>query len=297
MNKLYDYSPIVERPALKLPNDARLAVWIGLNVEHYEIDKPSTSIFPGTAGLVPDPLNYGWRDYGARVGIWRVMNVLDKIGTPASVLLNSDVCKEYPQIITEGNRRNWVWLAHGKNNSVFQAGMSFDEEKKYLEDVVQTIEQSTGQKPKGWLGPALTETYNTPEILSGLGLTYILDWCNDDQPYPLNVRNGQMISVPYSIEVNDIPLFVGKSLSGDDFFQIVKDQFDVLYQEGEKSGQVMAIALHPFVIGQPFRIKYLEEALGYIAGHEKVWLTTSDEIADWYCENCCLPTGSEDGEL
>ena len=289
MNKLYDYSPIVERPALKLPNDARLAVWIGLNVEHYEIDKPSTSIFPGTAGLVPDPLNYGWRDYGARVGIWRVMDVLDKIGIPVSVLLNSDVCKEYPQIITEGNRRNWAWLAHGKNNSIFQAGMSFDEEKKYLEDVVQTIEQSTGQRPKGWLGPALTETYNTPEILSGLGLNYILDWCNDDQPCPLNVRNGHMISVPYSIEVNDIPLFVGKSLSGDDFFQIVKDQFDVLYQEGEKSGRVMAIALHPFVIGQPFRIKYLEKALGHIAGHEKVWLTTSDKIADWYCENYCLP--------
>lgn len=283
-NELYRYSPIVRRPRLELPGGARVAVWIGLNVEHYEVDKPSTSINPSTATLAPDPINYGWRDYAPRVGIWRQMEIFDKHGMRASVLLNADVCRYYPEIIEEGNRRNWVWLAHGKNNSTLEANMSEEEERRYLTDVVETIRTSTGKQPRGWLGPALTETFNTPDILGDLGIEYLCDWCSDDQPFPLNTRN-KMISVPYSVEVNDIPLFVGKSLSGPDFYQTLVDQFDVLYEEGGKSGRVMAIALHPFVTGVPFRSKYLDQALAYIAGHSKVWLTTSDEIADWYFAN------------
>jgi peptidoglycan/xylan/chitin deacetylase (PgdA/CDA1 family) len=284
-NQLYDYSPIVERAPLALPNGARVAFWVGLNIEHYQVDKPATSIFGGTAALQPDPLNYGWRDYGARVGIWRMMDVLDKHRIRASVLLNSDVCDRYPQIIREGNKRGWVWLAHGKNNSIFETGMSEAEERAYLTDIVQTITRSTGSQPKGWLGPALTETFNTPEILAELGLTYLLDWCSDDQPFPLNVKAGRMISVPYSIELNDVSLFLGKSLSGPDFAQIVMDQFDVLYEEGARSGRVMCLALHPFIVNQPFRHKYLDKALDYIAGHEQVWLATSNEIAEWYFAN------------
>jgi allantoinase len=284
-NQLFDYSPIIERTPLALPNGARLAFWVGLNIEHYQVDKPSTTIFGGTAALQPDPLNYGWRDYGTRVGIWRMMDVLDQYRIRASVLLNSDVCERYPQIIREGNKRGWIWLAHGKNNSIFEAGMSAEEERAYLSEVVQTISRCTGSQPKGWLGPALTETFNTPEILAELGLTYLLDWCSDDQPFPLNVKAGRMISVPYSIEMNDISLFVGKSLSGPDFAQMVMDQFDVLYAEGERGGRVMCLALHPFIINQPFRHKYIDKALEYIAGHEHVWLATSDEIADWYFAN------------
>lgn len=284
-NHLYPYLPISRRPRLEWPNGARVAFWIGLNVEYYEVDKPSTSIFPGTAQLAPDPLNYGWRDYGPRVGIWRMMEVLDKYGLRASVLLNSDVCRFYPEIIEEGNKRKWAWLAHGKNNSIFETGMSLEEERRYLTDVVATIRQGTGQQPKGWLGPALTETFNTPNLLAELGLSYLCDWCNDDQPYPLRVAHGRMISVPYSIEVNDIPLFVGKSLSGQDFYQLVVDQFDVLYDEGAKTGRVMALALHPFIVNQPFRHKYLGRALAYITGHDKVWLTTSDELADFYYQH------------
>ncbi len=281
-NQLYDYSPIIHRPKLEWPNGARVAFWVGLNIEHYEVDKPSTSIFGGTAGLQPDPLNYGWRDYGVRVGIWRMIDVLDKYRMRASVLLNADVCERYPQIVAEGVKRNWAWLAHGKNNSIFEAGMTLDEERAYLKAVVETISRATGQHPKGWLGPALTETFNTPEVLAELGLSYLLDWCNDDQPFPLNVNAGRMISVPYSIELNDITLFLGKSLSGADFAQMVMDQFDVLYDEGAHSGRVMCLALHPFIINQPFRHKYLDKALEHIAGHDQVWLATSDEIADWY---------------
>lgn len=281
-NKLYAHSPIIRRPQLQFPNGARVAFWIGLNIEHYEIDKPSTSIFGGTAGLVPDPLNYGWRDYGPRVGLWRMTEILDKHGIRASVLLNSDVCKYYPEIIEEGNKRNWVWLAHGKNNSTLQAGMDIDQERAYLTDIVTTLKKSTGKQPRGWLGPALSETFNTPDLLEELGITYVCDWCNDDQPFKLNTKRGKMISVPYSIEVNDIPLFVGKSFSGEDFYQLLVDQFDVLYEEGKHTGRVMCVALHPFVTGLPFRSKYLDKALAYITSHRDVWLPTSDEIAEWY---------------
>ena len=281
-NALYSYSPIVDRPKLEWPDGKRLAFWLGVNIEHYEVDKPSTSLFAGTATLVPDPLNYGWRDYGVRVGIWRMIDAFDRLGLRASVALNADVCSRYPQIIEAGVRRNWAWLAHGKNNSTFQAFMTPDEERAYLTDVVDTIERATGMRPRGWLGPALTETLHTPEILAELGLTYVCDWCADDQPFPLDVKAGPMISVPYSIEVNDIPLFVGKSFSGEEYYQIVVDQFDQLYEEGATSGRVMCLALHPFIISQPFRHKYLVKALEYICSHDGVWKTTGDEIADWY---------------
>jgi allantoinase len=279
-NQLFPYTPITERPRLQWPDGARIAFYVGLNVEHFEVDRPSTSIHPDTANLVPDPLNFGWRDYGARVGIWRLIDTFDRYGIRPSVLLNSDVAEHYPQIIDAGRARGWAWLAHGKNNSTLQSGMSADEEHAYLRDVMATIEKATGQRPKGWLGPALTETFQTPRLLAELGARYILDWTNDDQPYALNVPG--MLSVPYSIELNDIPLFVGKSLRGADFRQIIEDQLDQLYADSEHSGRVMALALHPFVTGQAFRTKYLDEALAYVVNHPGVWATTSDEIAAHY---------------
>jgi len=293
-NRLYDFSPIIRRPRLEWPDGARVAFWVGLNIEHYEMGQPSVSIEPATAQLVPDPLNYGWRDYGPRVGVWRMMDVLDKYGLRASVPLNSDVCKHYPQIIEEGNKRNWVWLAHGKKNSIFEAGMSLEEERRYLTEVINTIEQNTGQRPNGWLGPALSETFNTPDLLAELGLTYLCDWCCDDQPFPMHVKQEKMISVPYSIEVNDITLFIVKGLSGPEFYQLLVDQFDVLYEEAAtRGGRVMSMGLHPFIVNQPFRHKYLDKALEYITEHDKVWLTTSDEIADWHFERYHDPAVGE----
>jgi peptidoglycan/xylan/chitin deacetylase (PgdA/CDA1 family) len=279
-NQLYDYSPIVDRRRIHWPNGARVAFYIGLNVEYFEIDKPSTSFWSATSHLQPDPLNYGWRDYGARVGIWRLMDTLDKYGVRASVLLNSDVCRHYPQIIRAGREREWAWLAHGKTNSMLHADMTPAQERVFLENVVNVIAAATGQRPQGWMGPGLTETFETPQILKALGLSYVLDWCADDQPFPLNVPG--MISVPYSVELNDIGLFVAKSLSGEDFYRTVVDQFDQLYEDSAQSGRVMALALHPFVIGQPFRHRYLAKALEYITAHDGVWLTTSDEIAAHY---------------
>ncbi|MGH3319049.1 MAG: polysaccharide deacetylase family protein [Streptosporangiaceae bacterium] len=278
----YDYSPIVRRAPIEWPDGKRLAVWVGLNVEHFDYGTPSTSIQDVTAALVPDPLNHGWRDYGTRVGVWRIMDILDRHGVRASVLLNSAVCTEYPEIIEEGRRRGWVWLAHGRANSILQTGMEADEERAYLTEVVETIASHTRVRPKGWLGPALSETPRTLELLAELGVGYTCDWCADDQPFPMRVRGGRMISVPYSIEVNDIPLCVSKSFTGPDLYQLLVDQFDVLYAESRQIARVMNIAIHPFAVGQAFRSRHLDRALAYIAGHDDVWLTTSDEIADWY---------------
>ncbi|MEU5884747.1 polysaccharide deacetylase family protein [Spirillospora sp. NPDC047279] len=279
-NELYDYSPIVERQPIQWPGGARVAFYVGLNVEHFLIDRPSTSLNEATATLVPDPLNYGWREYGARVGIWRLMETFDRHRIRPSVLLNSDVADRYPQIIKAGLERNWAWLAHGRNNSTLQAGMTLDDERAYLTDVVETIQRATGQRPRGWLGPALTETFQTPRLLAELGLGYVLDWTNDDQPYRLKVPG--MLSVPYTVELNDLGIFTMHGRSGADFVQMFKDQFDQLYADSADSGRVMALALHPFVIGQPHRHKYLDQALGYVADHPGVWLTTSDEIAEHY---------------
>jgi peptidoglycan/xylan/chitin deacetylase (PgdA/CDA1 family) len=277
---LYAYSPIVERPRLQWPGGARVAFYIGLNIEHYHVDKPATSATPTTVGLVPDPMNYGWRDYGVRVGVWRLIELLDRVGMVPSVMLNSEVCHHYPQIVQAGRDRGWAWLAHGQNNSTLHTGFGADEERAYLTEMVQTIASATGSAPRGWLGPAMTETFDTPRLLAELGLTYVLDWCNDDQPFPLSVDG--MIAVPYSVELNDITLCVGRNLSGEAYVRWVIDTLDQLLADGESTGRVMALPIHPFVINQPSRHRYLARVLEEVAARDGVWVTTSDEIARHY---------------
>lgn len=275
----FTYQPIIERPPLSWPGGARVAVYIGLNVEHFLVDRPSTNIWPGTADLVPDALNYGWRDYGARVGIWRTIESLDRYGVRPSVLLNSQVIDHHPQIVAAGLERDWAWLAHGQTNSILHAGLTVEQERKVLAEITERIGDATGRRPRGWMGPGLTETGNTPELLAELGFEYLLDWTNDDQPYPLTVPG--MLSVPYSVELNDLLLF-GKGFTGAEFVQIVKDQYEQLHADSATGGRVLALALHPFVIGQPFRHKYFDEALRFLTSQPDVWVTTSDEIAVHY---------------
>ncbi|WP_242907143.1 polysaccharide deacetylase family protein [Actinomadura terrae] len=278
-NRLYDYSPITERPPLHWPGGARVAAYVGLNIEHFLIGRPSTSIWSGTSQLDPDALNHGWRDYGPRVGIWRTIQSLDRHGFRASALLNSDAARHYPQIVRAGVERNWAWLAHGRTNSVLHADMAIDEERAVLTEIVDTIADATGQRPRGWMGPGLTETHNTPALLAELGLDYVLDWTSDDQPYRLNVPG--MLSVPYTLELNDLLLFANGT-TGPEFVQMVKDQYEQLHADSEHGGRVMALALHPFVIGQAFRAKYLDLALEFLAAQPDIWITTSDEIAAHY---------------
>ncbi|OBF35523.1 polysaccharide deacetylase [Mycolicibacterium peregrinum] len=279
----FAYSPITERPPICWPGGARVAVYIGLNVEHFLVDRPSTSIWPGTAELTPDALNYGWWDYGARVGIWRTIDTLDRHGIRPSVLLNTAVIEHHPQIVAAGVERNWAWLAHGQTNSILHTGLAVDEERRILTSIADDIADATGRRPLGWMGPGLTETAHTPDLLAELGFHYVLDWTNDDQPYPLTVPG--MLSVPYSVELNDLLIF-GKGFTGGEFVQMVIDQYEQLHADSATSGRVMALALHPFVIGQPFRHKYFDQVLQFLAAQPDVWLTTSDEIAAHVRNDC-----------
>lgn len=280
----YDYWPITNRPRLEWPDGQGLAVYVGLNIERFVPGLPATAL--SNLGVPVDPMNHGWRDYGTRVGVWRMMELLDALDLKASVLLNADVCEAYPQIVAAGVERGWAWLGHGRTNSQFWSNMEEDEERGLLTSIVADLSQATGTAPRGWLGPAMTETESTPRLLAELGFTYILDWIADDQPFPLNVDQHRMISVPYSAELNDIGAVLYQHASGPDFAAAIIDQFDVLYRESKtRPGAVMAISIHPFVANVPFRHKHLERALTHIRGFNDVWFPTTDEIADWYFTN------------
>lgn len=276
-NPLYDYSPITERPPMELPDGKRLGFYVGVNIEHYPYGVPSAGLHPAFAQFVPDPFNEGWRDYGVRVGIWRMIDLFDQAGVNVTALTNSDVCKYYPQIIQAGIERNWDWVAHGQNNTVFQGTMDEADEIVYLDEMLAVFDAALPARPTGWLGPGLSESPATPRLLRERGFTYVLDWCSDDRPFPVNVPG--MVTVPYCLETNDIMLFLGKATTGPQYEQIIMDGFEVLLAEG---GHVMALALHPMVIGQPFRSKYLARIVERIAGHPEVWVTTASEIAARY---------------
>jgi peptidoglycan/xylan/chitin deacetylase (PgdA/CDA1 family) len=281
----FSYSPIIDRKPLRWPRGARVAVWVIPNIEHFLFDRPATSVTHVTTSLVPDVLNYSWRDYGVRVGIWRLMEVMERHGFKGTVALNSDVCAHYPRIIDEGNRLSWEWMGHGTNNSTLINGQSEAEERALISGVVQTITRATGTHPRGWLSPALSESHRTLDVLAENKIEYVCNWVNDEQPYAMRVKNGSMLSMPYSVEINDIPVFLDQKQSGETFGRMICDQFDGLYEDGAKTGRVMAIALHPFLIGHPHRSKYFAQALAHIASRQEVWLAKGGEIADWYKKN------------
>jgi peptidoglycan/xylan/chitin deacetylase (PgdA/CDA1 family) len=266
---------------LRWPNGARVALWVIPNIEH----------FCSTAG---DPdgrwrarsqsgcTELFWRDYGVRVGIWRMMDIMEKYGIKGTVALNSDVCRHYPRIIEAGKALGWEWMGHGITNSMLFRDQSEAEERAIIQQVMKTITASVGKAPRGWLSPALSETVRTPDLLAEAGFEYTGNWVNDEQPYPLRVKKGSLISMPYSSEINDIPALLGLHQSPERFARMICDQFDVLYEDGAKTGRVMSICLHPFLVGHPHRSKYFAQALAHITSRQEVWLATGGEIVDWY---------------
>ena len=281
-----DYSPIIDRPIIKWPNGARVALWISPNVEHYEYMPDYDGVRdPWPRTPYPDVLQYSYRDYGNRVGFWRMLEPLDKYNIKCCVSLNMAVMEHFPQIAEAMVQRDWDFMSHGIYNTRFLNTYTEEQEREFYRDTIDTLRRHTGKQLKGMLGPAISGTPATPDLMAEAGLIYHTDWMHDDQPVPIKVKSGRLISVPYSIELNDSGLFRDNHYEGDYFARICKDQFDRLYREGAESGRVMCIALHPFLIGQPHRIKYLDEILEYIMGHDAVWQTTADEIADYYMAN------------
>jgi len=279
----YDDSFIFERKPFRWPGNATLAVWIVPNVEVWRYDSPSgQAISPNDRNIVPDVVNYAWREYGLRVGLWRIADALDAAGVKATVALNSAVTETHPKAVDEMKRRGWEFMGHGITNSENLAGLNADKERALIQTVLKTIEQAIGRRPRGWLGPGLTETHNTLDILAEAGVDYCGDWNSDDQPYPMKVRAGRMFSIPYCMEINDIPLFIRKGYTGEQYLQSVVDQFDTLYADSSKQPRVLGIPLHPMIIGQPLRSRYLERALAHMKRHERVWFATGSEIIDAY---------------
>jgi allantoinase len=267
--RLFPYQAIVDRPRVAWPDGARVAVWVIPNIEHFHIE---------IGNHAPDIRNHSRRDYGNRVGVWRIIEVLAKHGVRGTVALNAEVGRYYPRIMEEVTKLKWELMGHGLTNSVLLTGMPKDEEAALIAEVHEVIGQ-WGQTMRGWLGPGLSETWHTLDLLRENGVEYVCDWVNDDLPYRMN--NG-LYSIPYSIELNDMPLFNMPSIDIGDFERRIRETFDVLYDEGARNGRVMAIALHPFLIGVPHRIRALDRALAYIASHGNVWFATGSEIIDAY---------------
>jgi peptidoglycan/xylan/chitin deacetylase (PgdA/CDA1 family) len=282
---LYDYSPLLERPKITWPNGARVAFWVAPNIEFYELDPPINPTRKSWPRPHPDVAGYSYRDYGNRAGFWRMMEAMEKYGVRGSVSLNVAICQHHPEIIEACVERDWEFFSHGIYNTRYTYGLSEAQEREMMADVLKTVKDATGQDVAGWLAPALTNSERTMELLGESSIKYTCDLFHDDQPQPVKVKKGRLISVPYSLEMNDTVVLTMMGKSSQHYSDILRANFDQLYEEGAESGQVMCIPLHPFLIGQPHRIGNFAEVLDYITGHKDVWVTTGREIADWYYEH------------
>ena len=279
---LYDFIPYNRRPKIDWPGGARIAVWVAPNIEFYEYSPPPNPQRAAWARPLPDVLAYSQRDYGNRAGWRRMMEAMDRAGFRGSVSLNVALCEHHPEIIEACAKRDWEFFSHGIYNTRYTYGMNADQERAIIEDSIETIRKWTGQKLSGWLAPALSNNTWTMDLLAEYGVLYTCDLFHDDQPMPVNVKSGKLISMPYSLEMNDVIVYNTNLYSPRHYGTAIKRQFDQLYAEGEQSGTVMCIPLHPYLVGQPHRIDAFAEALQYIAGHDRVWLATGREIAEHF---------------
>ncbi|MCK9914345.1 polysaccharide deacetylase family protein [Microbacteriaceae bacterium K1510] len=281
----FPFTLIDERPKYTLPGNARVALWVITNIEFFALDRAmpgdSNERPKGNEGT-PQVRHWAQRDYGNRVGIVRLMNLLEKYNIRSTVALNSDVCDLHPRLIERCSALGWEFMGHNRTNLSRLNEIELDKEHATIKYVLDRIAQATGKRPVGWLGSGLQETWNTLDHLIAEGCTYVADWVNDDQPYSMTLDKGSIVSIPYSYELNDMAAIVRSKGTPGEFERMIKDQFDVLYEEGRSSGRVMAIALHPFVMGQPHRIPALARALEYICGFEGVWKATGSEIASHF---------------
>ncbi|WP_299756376.1 polysaccharide deacetylase family protein [uncultured Boseongicola sp.] len=259
-----------------------MAVWVVPNVEHYEYLPPATGgrdAWPRTPH--PDVLGYGLRDFGNRVGLWRIAEVTDDLGIPLTLSLNLANWLHYPEIFEASEARGWDVMAHGLYNTRYHWEMPEQAEREAIGQCVEIYRTLTGRMLRGWFSPAATWTKNTPDLVAEAGISYYCDWYHDDQPTQMNVRSGQLITLPYQMDINDAMVW-RHHFEADDFAQMVIDHFDTLWREGADHGRVVCIALHPYIMGQPHRIRALERALRHVVSHDKVWMATGAEIADWY---------------
>ena len=273
----FEYSAIIDRPPLHWPDGARIALWIGLNVEFYHLDLPLGG------AKAPNVTRWGARDYANRVGIFRMMEMFDKHNLPVTGAVNADLCRYHPRIIQEGDKRTWEWIGHGTTSSIYLNDLTRKEQRKAVADTLDTIEEHSGRRPRGWLGQGGRESWDTLDVLSEAGVEYICDWCNDDQPVTMRLENGrEIVAVQYAGEANDRSELFHRNRTPEQFGDTIRRTFDVLYRESENTGKVMCVALHTYLSGVPHCTDALDTAFAHICGHGRIWRTTGGEILDAY---------------
>lgn len=274
----YDYSPLPERPVYEWPGGKRLAFCLCNNIE----------IFSFRSGLGSDSAtltapqthrNYAWRDYGNRVGQWYLFDLLSEYGLPASHNVNAAVLREYPQILSKIQDRNDEVVSHGRSNGERQDVLAEDDERRLIADTTEEITRLAGHQPKGWMGPYFAQSEVTLDLLQEAGYEFMLDWPLDDQPVWMRTRSGHILSVPYSVELNDSPSMVFRQESAMSFERMITDQFDEMLLQSEKAPLVFTLITHPFIIGQPYRLRALRRALDHMMQHrDKLWITTVGQV-------------------
>ncbi len=276
------YSPITQRPLLKLPNGARMAIWVIVNVEEWDPlqTMPRTVLTPPAGGSpMPDVPNWAWHEYGNRVGFWRFIKIFDEFDVPGTIAINGSALAAYPQIVQAAIERNWEFIGHGFTQRNLQ---KVPNERADIRQVREVIAKATGKPPRGWLGPGLTETWYTPDILSEEGYDYVADWVLDDQPVWLKTRSKPILNVPYTQECNDVAMMLIQHHKASEYCERALDQFEQLYADAADAPRIMAMAVHPYIMGAPHRAKYFRRIFETIRKKSDVLFWTGAQIADWF---------------
>ncbi len=282
LNERIRYQPTHERPRLALPDGARVVVWTVVTVEVWDPTGPlprQVLSAPGGQRWQPDVPNWSWSEYGARVGFWRMKRVLDEFGIKATLCINAAVCDHYPQIVTAAKDADWEFMGH---NLVQKPMHLMDDERQAIQDTVAKIRQHAGKPVRGWMGPGLTETDDTPDYLTEAGVDYTTDWVVDDLPVPIETKNGILYSIPYSVETNDVVISAIQTQRSSEIYDRVMDQFECLYEEGAEQPRVLSICSHPYLSGVPHRIKYFRKIYDDLKKLPGVVFWTGDQVIDWY---------------
>ncbi len=277
-----EFSAIVDRPPLKLPGGARIVVWTIVNYEVWDISRPmARQVLPAPTGvsLIPDVPNWSWHEYGMRVGAWRFFELYARLGIHPTLAINARVCEDYPRVAEEAKRQAWEFMGHAYDQMPIH---KHEDQAAMIDRSLAILERFAGKRPVGWLGPGLTETYDTPELLVDAGVKYIGDWVYDDEPTVIRTAKGPLVTLPYTVELNDIPMMIVQHHESDYFKKRAIDQFDRLHAEGKDRAKIMAIAIHPYISGQPHRIRYLEEIYDYVNRFEGVLHWNGEQILQWY---------------
>jgi allantoinase len=276
------YSAIVDRPPLTLPGGARMLVWVIVNVEHWSMERPMPRTVlspPMGQPLQPDLPNWAWHEYGMRVGFWRIHEALRNLGIVPTLAINGRVCASYPRVAEAALKSGWEFMGHGYVQGPMHA---LSDQREAIARTVDAIKAFTGQAPRGWESPGLTETSETIDYLAEAGIEYVADWVFDDQPVWIPAAPRPVLSVPYSVEMNDIPMMLLQSHSGAELYERGVAQIDRLWQESGAIPRVMAISVHPYITGAPHRIAMFEKLLAYVQSMPGVLIQTGAEINDWY---------------